>query len=649
MALISLAACGGGKAVTITISPTTANVATLQNLQFTSTVTNATNSAVTWQVNGVTGGDSTTVGSIDTGGLYTAPATVPNPSSITITAISAQNTGKQATATITVVLGANLSINPSSLTLGAGAQQTFTVTSNGGSVTGETYSLTCQSSVSGACGSVTSNGVYTAPQAPPPGGNVILTVTYTNSSGTFNTSATITIQPSVQTTSGQFAFTLAGTSNSAPYYAAGAVSLDGNGHVTAGSETVNANGTVSILTFAGGTYTYSTKDQRATLTVTDQNSVTRNFYVAFANASNGVIQYTDTNTTASGPVSEQNPAQFNLAAVNGSYAFRLSGVNPGTPATGLAEVGAFSANGSGGITGGLLDANSAGTVGSSQTVSGGSLTAPDANGGGTFTLTSGFATQAFTYYVIDNTHLRLVETDTAHAASGEALLQSGISGGIHGTVAVILNGMSATGSLGVGGLVSLAGGSFGGLIDVNNAGAFDAPPFQAGQTLSGTYSVTDATTGRTAGTIMFSGGASIPIVAYPVNATTFEVLDADPANAATGPGVVSTVTTGLQGNYAVDISGLSGSTPQDVIGVANANGSGAFTGSLDITTPGSHTATLLISSPYSTTGIPTTTLKSSVSTFSSVGFNMYIIDPTQFFLLENDNKGVMTGTMMAQQ
>jgi uncharacterized protein (DUF1800 family) len=56
--------------------------------QLTATVTSETNTAVTWQVNGVTGG-STTMGTISTGGLYTPPTTLPTNNSVTITAISA--------------------------------------------------------------------------------------------------------------------------------------------------------------------------------------------------------------------------------------------------------------------------------------------------------------------------------------------------------------------------------------------------------------------------------------------------------------------------------------------------------------------------------------------------------------------------------
>ena len=55
--------------------------------QFTATVTGESSSAVTWQVNGVTGGNST-VGTISTAGLYTPPVAIPSPNTVTVKAIS---------------------------------------------------------------------------------------------------------------------------------------------------------------------------------------------------------------------------------------------------------------------------------------------------------------------------------------------------------------------------------------------------------------------------------------------------------------------------------------------------------------------------------------------------------------------------------
>ena len=59
-------------AVTILVSPTSAFVASGGPQQFKATVDNASNPAVTWQVNGVESGNATT-GTITSSGLYTAP------------------------------------------------------------------------------------------------------------------------------------------------------------------------------------------------------------------------------------------------------------------------------------------------------------------------------------------------------------------------------------------------------------------------------------------------------------------------------------------------------------------------------------------------------------------------------------------------
>jgi uncharacterized protein (DUF1800 family) len=66
--------------------------------QLTATVTNSTSTAVNWQVNGVAGG-STSVGTISSTGLYTPPATIPSPNTVTITAVSQTLTGVSGAAT----------------------------------------------------------------------------------------------------------------------------------------------------------------------------------------------------------------------------------------------------------------------------------------------------------------------------------------------------------------------------------------------------------------------------------------------------------------------------------------------------------------------------------------------------------------------
>jgi len=88
-------------AITITISPTSATVVRRQTRQFTATVTNTTNTSVTWKVNGITGGNST-IGTISTAGLYRAPSSVPSPATVTVSATAVADPTKIASATVTV-------------------------------------------------------------------------------------------------------------------------------------------------------------------------------------------------------------------------------------------------------------------------------------------------------------------------------------------------------------------------------------------------------------------------------------------------------------------------------------------------------------------------------------------------------------------
>jgi acid phosphatase len=84
--------------VSITIAPTIANVAPGQTQQFTATVTNATNTAVIWQVDGVTGGNAG-VGTISASGLYTGGTST---GTHNVVAISQADTTKGATAIVTL-------------------------------------------------------------------------------------------------------------------------------------------------------------------------------------------------------------------------------------------------------------------------------------------------------------------------------------------------------------------------------------------------------------------------------------------------------------------------------------------------------------------------------------------------------------------
>jgi uncharacterized protein (DUF1800 family) len=69
---------------------------------FTAAVANLTNTAVTWQVNTVSGGN-TTVGTITSAGVYTPPAAIPATNPLTITAVSVASPSTSGSAQLNVV------------------------------------------------------------------------------------------------------------------------------------------------------------------------------------------------------------------------------------------------------------------------------------------------------------------------------------------------------------------------------------------------------------------------------------------------------------------------------------------------------------------------------------------------------------------
>ena len=79
----------------MTLAPTTANLTISQTQQFTPTVSNTTNTAVTWNV-------TPNLGTISSSGLYTAPGSIASQQPVTVTATSAADTTKSASATVTL-------------------------------------------------------------------------------------------------------------------------------------------------------------------------------------------------------------------------------------------------------------------------------------------------------------------------------------------------------------------------------------------------------------------------------------------------------------------------------------------------------------------------------------------------------------------
>ena len=143
--------------ISVTIRQPSTNVPAGTTAQFTATVTGTTNTAVTWSVDAIAGGDADT-GLIDATGVYHAPAAA---GSHTITAISVADTTKSASASITV---ANTSsVSPTSATLIAGATQQFTASFPDLSNPSIVWSVDNIPGGNSTVGVITTAGLYTAP------------------------------------------------------------------------------------------------------------------------------------------------------------------------------------------------------------------------------------------------------------------------------------------------------------------------------------------------------------------------------------------------------------------------------------------------------------------------------------------------------
>jgi hypothetical protein len=89
--------------VTVALTPAQANVALGGSLQLIGYAVGNVNNALTWQVNGVTGGSMSTTGTINTSGLYLAPTNMPmSGKTVTISIISQADPTKTASSVITL-------------------------------------------------------------------------------------------------------------------------------------------------------------------------------------------------------------------------------------------------------------------------------------------------------------------------------------------------------------------------------------------------------------------------------------------------------------------------------------------------------------------------------------------------------------------
>jgi len=209
LGLIVVASCGGGgssstpppQPVVVTVSSPGSSVLLGNTQQFTASVTGAANTAVSWSVNNISGGNPT-VGTISSMGLYTAPRVLPSSPSVTIQATSQTISSAAGSATLTISSDITVTVatNPSGLTSLNNdeiVQLVATVTSSGHPDASVNWNVSGVANGNSTVGTITTTGVNTALYSAPstaPATNPVNIVAVCNADSSKSATLTASIQ-----------------------------------------------------------------------------------------------------------------------------------------------------------------------------------------------------------------------------------------------------------------------------------------------------------------------------------------------------------------------------------------------------------------------------------------------------------------------
>jgi hypothetical protein len=429
---------------------------------------------------------------------------------------------------------------------------------------------------------------------------------------------------------------------------AGTITADGNGTFTAGTLDVNdadpsLGGQLFGQPITSGSYNVSA-DGRGTATI---NTTLGAFGFAFVLTSDahGLITQFDQNGSGSGTLDLQTPiTQSQLS----SYAFTFIGFDSGANILGTG--GAFSLDSGGTVTGGVQDFNDGGTVYSALPVTGNMVLGAD-GGSGTATISTGtFGVLTFDFYVIDSTHLKLIETDLlpAPVVSGDMFAQAALPAG---TEVFTLGGYNTNGPIAAAGFMNAGGANItnNGTEDVNDAGTVSPNP------ASFTFTYPALTSGRTTLTLAnFVGGPAV-LRAYPTTGGLL-LMEADAFGVTIGtafPQTSTALATPPQG-YGLNFTGfnLGAGFGIDVIAEFVTSSGGTMTGLLDENDQGSplNPQTITSSSTFTQDTPVTGRGIFNLNSGSNVLFDgvFYTVDGANSIFIETDTNQVAFGVFQQQ-
>jgi hypothetical protein len=560
LVVIILSACGGSgnnpppPGPSITVSPATANVQEGSQQQFSAVVMNSSTTAVTWQVNSIAGGNAT-VGTISSTGLYTAPAIVPNPASVTITAVLQSNSGVSGNGIVTITavtfnnssLKGNYVFSLSGIDLNSfGFYAVGAVVADGnGNITGGEEDLNDVSTGYFQASSVT--GTYNV--GPDGRGTLNLNSSIGSFSYAFairalnnaglneidnqviNATGNLEAQTAggVTAPSGSYAFGFGGSvvgcgsGGLAGINSAGIFSL-GSGTV-GGVQDVNCNGNITQAQALSGSYTAIDGLGRGTGSFSAATG-SSNFiyYVVSTNRFRFICP--DSATFFQGTADLQTQSSFASTDFNGNYVINSSASTPAGVSYTLIQ---FNANG-GNVSSGSYDVNDTGAIGQAPLTGAYSVAS---NGRVTGSFTAGGVSLPFSMYLVSPAQAYYLDLRTIAVGGGNVYAQSSAvttNAAWEGSYATkqfgyfITNGgvILAANSTSVSGQISADGnGNLAGTLDFNDPnGVFP------GDTMQGTYSVGTVAPGRTTLTMVTAEGTRT-YVAYIVDQGRVLLLETD--------------------------------------------------------------------------------------------------------------------------
>jgi hypothetical protein len=509
---------------------------------------------------------------------------------------------------------------------------------------------------------------------PPPTGGF----TTSSLSGTYVFSFAGTDTTPVQGAADQSSFAAAGTLvASSGSFSSGSV-IDINDPALAAAAGANSSTQPSLP--ATGSYSI-TADGRGsgTLNVTINNvPVQIGIDFVLSSTSTGLITRFDGNGSGSGSINLQT-AGITQANLQGSYAFGLAGADgDGNP---LGAVGAVNLDGNGNVLAGSGSQVDFNDFGSSTNITalalGGAVLAGSPGTASLTTSATGFRTLGFDVWVIDSTHLKLIEMDsTGNILAGDAFVSTGQTAfpGPGPLVFTMLGEDVEGGPVALGGLLSSDGESLitGGLQDVNDEGTVAEAP-----SINGNFASNGARSTLTLDGI-YNGGISgsniVPgtytFAAYPYTGG-IELLEIDNAGITAGAAYSQSPSSlAASQGYALNLSGAYGTENEedetewletDIIAQFSTNSSGISSGLYDA----NNLETGLISdlslgassAAYSndsngdgrgTASFPNLQTNSNSSVISALDFTFYTINSSSIVFIETDNGQVATGTLQLQ-